>query len=106
MQGALPEVCDYRDNFYYNYLYSLDECRDFTYFNFRGIRTCFLLSGCNDKRPRCTVPTSCVSGRKDCADGHFCSKLSQKPGEDIAWRCQGGINPYKEDIPSETPCYT
>jgi len=84
----------------------LEACRDFTYFNFRGIRTCFLLSGCSDKRPRCTVPTSCVSGRKDCADGHFCTKLSQKPGEDIAWRCQGGINPYKEDIPSETPCYT
>jgi len=84
----------------------LEACRDFTYFNFRGIRTCFLLSGCNDKRPRCTVPTSCVSGRKDCADGHFCGKLNQKPGEDIAWRCQGGINPYKEDIPSETPCYT
>jgi len=86
----------------------LDEpsCTDFTFFNFRGIQTCFLLSGCSDKKPRCTVPNSCVSGRRDCADGSFCPMLTQKPGEDIAWRCQGGINPYKEDIPEDTPCYT
>ena len=84
-----------------------------------------MLSGCTDKKPRCTVESSCVSGldfnrlycfhyihakyvylgRKDCKDGKYCSKLTQKPGKDIAWRCQSGINPYKEDIPKDTPCY-
>ena len=44
-------------------------------------------------------------GRRDCKGGKFCPKLTQKPGVDIAWRCQSGINPYKEDIPMDTPCY-
>ena len=82
------------------------ECSDFTFFNFRGIQTCFLLRGCTDKKPRCTVPSSCISAQRNCADGKFCKALTQKPGEDIAWRCQSGINPYKEEIPSGTPCYT
>ena len=42
----------------------------------------------------------------DCRAGKSCPRLTHKPGKDIAWRCQGGINPYKEDIPERTPCYT
>ena len=43
-------------------LFREESCTDFTYFNFRGIQTCFLLSGCSDKKPKCTVESSCVSG--------------------------------------------
>ena len=80
-------------------------CKDFTYFNFRGIETCFLLTGCNDKRPKCTVPDSCVSGKTSCTELSVCNKLTRTPGM-MRWRCQGGINPYTEDIPVGTPCYT
>ena len=39
--------------------------------------------------------------------GKFCPKLLHTHNDsDISWRCQGGINPYKEDIPAGTPCYT
>ena len=27
-------------------------------------------------------------------------------GQGVVWRCQGGINPYKGNIPLGTPCYT
>ena len=79
-------------------------CKDFTFFDFRGIKTCFLLKGCTDKRPRCTVPSACVSGRSS-ACGKYCPQLTHHEGEHVAWRCQGGINPYKENIPAGTPCY-
>ena len=79
-------------------------CKDFTFFDFRGIKTCFLLRDCTDKRPRCTVPSACVSGRSS-ACGKYCPKISHHEEEHIAWRCQGGINPYKENIPAGTPCY-
>ena len=81
------------------------ECTDFTYFDFRSIHTCFLLRGCTDKRPRCTEEESCVSGTsRQC--GKYCPMLPElDPARDLAWRCQGGINPYKENIPAGTPCY-
>ena len=68
-------------------------CKDFTFFDFRGIKTCFLLRDCTDKRPKCTVPTACVSGRSS-ACGKYCPQLTHHEEEHIAWRCQGGINPY------------
>ena len=84
-------------------------CHDFTYFNFRGIKTCFLLKGCSDKRPKCTVAASCVSGGTppDCMPKDTCDMLSEDNIENhMRWRCQGGINPYKEKIPAGIPCYT
>ena len=41
------------------------ECKDFTFFHFRSIKTCFLLRGCTDKRPKCTEEESCVSGKAE-----------------------------------------
>ena len=79
-------------------------CKDFTFFDFRGIKTCFLLKGCTDKRPKCTVPSACVSGRSS-ACGKYCPRLAHHEDDHLAWRCQGGINPYKENIPAGTPCY-
>ena len=39
--------------------------------------------------------------------GKFCPKLLHTHNDSaISCRCQGGINPYKEDIPAGTPCYT
>ena len=35
-----------------------------------------------------------------------CDKLIHNSHDDIAWRCQGSINPYTEDIPSDTACHT
>ena len=55
---------------YLYFIFSNPNCTDFTYFDFRSIKTCFLLKGCEDKRPRCTVRDSCVSGRKDCRSYH------------------------------------
>ena len=84
-------------------------CHDFTYFNFRGIKTCFLLKGCSDKRPKCTVAASCVSGGTppDCMPKDTCDMLSEDNIENhMRWQCQGGINPYKEKIPAGIPCYT
>ena len=52
-------------------IFSNPNCTDFTYFDFRSIKTCFLLKGCEDKRPRCTVRDSCVSGSKDCRSYHM-----------------------------------
>ena len=41
------------------------ECKDFTFFHFRSVKTCFLLRGCTDKRPKCTEEESCVSGKAE-----------------------------------------
>ena len=66
-----------------------------------------LLNDCSDKRPKCTVPSSCVSGKVSCSDRKMCHMLSSHDIEQhMRWRCQGGINPYEEDIPAGTPCYT
>ena len=84
-------------------------CEDFTYFNFRGIKTCFLLKACTDKRPKCTKPETCVSGKLTCTEVEMCDKLDNDPAilsTKMRWRCQGGINPYEEKIPAGTPCYT
>ena len=36
-----------------------------------------------------------------------CDMLSEDHIENhMRWRCQGGINPYKEKIPAGIPCYT
>ena len=82
-------------------------CNDYTFFDFRGIRTCFLLKGCSDIRPKCTVATSCVSGKTTCENMNKCDELSTNNLHNkMKWRCQGGINPYEEKIPAGTPCYT
>ena len=90
---------------HYSHSFSNSECTDFTFFDFRSIQTCFLLRGCTDKRPPCTNPGSCISGKSgEC--GKYCPMLTEHDSsQDLAWRCQGGINPYKENIPAGTPCY-
>ena len=98
--------------YWYNFSEASEEnnqCNDFTFFDFRGIKTCFLLKGCSDKRPKCTVAASCVSGGTppDCMPKDTCDMLSEDHIENhMRWRCQGGINPYKEKIPAGIPCYT
>ena len=83
--------------------FSSSPCSDFTYFHFRSVATCFLLRGCTDRRPRCSEARSCVSGHSG-GCGLHCPRLTR--GQGVVWRCQGGINPYKENIPAGTPCYT
>ena len=84
-------------------IFRLATCTDFTYFTFRALATCFLLRGCTDRRPRCSEARSCVSGHSG-GCGLHCPRLTR--GQGVVWRCQGGINPYKENIPAGTPCYT
>ena len=66
--APVPANCFWIDLYF---IFSNPNCTDFTYFDFRSIKTCFLLKGCEDKRPRCTVRDSCVSGRKDCRSYHM-----------------------------------
>jgi len=87
-------------------------CTVFTYFKFRGFASCHLLRSCKEKKPRCTVTGTCVSGRKNCTEtpkgqptGVPCPKLKLTPGYNSHWRCEG-VNPYKEDIPSQVTCHT
>ena len=80
-------------------------CNFFTFFNFRGSPSCFVLKGCNEKKPRCTLARNCVSGQKDCHNMRkTCPKLNLKKGDKARWRCKG-INPYMKDIPEGTHCY-
>jgi len=87
-------------------------CTFFTYFKFRGFASCHLLRSCKEQKPRCTVPGTCVSGRKNCTEtpkvrptGVPCAKLKLTPGYNSHWRCDG-VNPYKDDIPSQVTCHT
>jgi len=89
-----------------------ENCTVFTYFKFRGFASCHLLRSCKEKKPRCTVTGTCVSGRKNCTEtlkpqptGVPCPKLKLTPGYNSHWRCEG-VNPYKEDIPSQVTCHT
>jgi len=89
-----------------------DNCTVFTYFKFRGFASCHLLRSCKEKKPRCTVTGTCVSGRKNCTEtpkpqptGVPCPKLKLTPGYNSHWRCEG-VNPYKDDIPSQVTCHT
>ena len=82
-----------------------ESCKFFTFFNFRRSPSCYALKGCQEKKPRCSVPSNCVSGEKNCQQlTGACPKLEIKDGDKARWRCRG-INPYKEDIPKGTHCY-
>ena len=82
-----------------------DSCKFFTFFNFRGSPSCYALKGCQEKKPRCSMPSNCVSGEKNCKQlTGACPRLGKKDGDKARWRCKG-INPYKDDIPEGTHCY-
>ena len=53
-------------------------CNFFTFFNFRRSPACFALKSCKERKPRCTVPSNCVSGEKDCHNQTVCPKLNLK----------------------------
>ena len=94
----------------YHFIISYDgegeKCTDYTFFHLRGKRTCFLLAGCNDKKTVCPVQFTCTSGAIEdggcITPGGTCKKISI---DNVRWRCNG-INPYTEEVPVGTPCYT
>jgi len=81
------------------------DCKFFTFFNFRRSPACFALRSCNEKKPACSVPGSCVSGHRECQHKAVCTKLDMKEGGQARWMCEG-VNPYTGDIPAGTPCHT
>ena len=95
----------------YPFIISYDEdgakCTDYTFFDLRGEKTCFLLAGCNDKKSICPVQYTCTSGAIEdggCISrpGGTCKKIST---DHVRWRCNG-VNPYTEEVPVGTACYT
>ena len=66
-----------------NHEFRFRGCAEYTFFNFRGIMTCFLLSGCHDKRPRCTQSSSCVSGSISCETEPRCPQIETMPSEQL-----------------------
>ena len=98
-----------------------ENCKFFTFFQFRGFPSCYLLKSCNEKvrvvtilqtlrayseqKPVCTEKDTCVSGMMTCTVETPCPRLRLKRGDHSRWRCDG-VNPYKEDIPSHVSCHT
>jgi len=80
------------------------QCNFFTFFQFRGIPSCYILRSCNEKKPACNDPRNCKSGQRTCKK-KFCPKLVMNDGQYAHWRCQG-LNPYMEDIPEGKTCHT
>jgi len=98
------EVKDYMDC--KGYCKEHKDCNYFTFLKHRGIASCFLLSGCNEQKPKCIPKHACMSGRKNCGIGSFCKKLEHhSTTEHSRWRCED-VNPYDERIPAGTPCHT
>jgi len=84
------------------------ECEIFTFTKFRGEGSCYLLTDCDDKKQPCADKKNCASGYKSCSDAWpFCPKITAPPeGSDgVIWSC-GAVNPYTEEIPDGTICYT
>ena len=98
-----------------------ENCKFFTFFQFRGFPSCYLLKSCNEKvsvvkilqtlrtysdqKPVCTEKDTCVSGMMTCTVETPCPRVRFKRGDHSRWRCDG-VNPYKEDIPSHVSCHT
>jgi len=83
------------------------KCKFYTFIKFRGNPSCFLLRSCYDKKPKCTVPGTCVTGKINCKDVIPCPRLKLNTDDEYLahWRCKG-INPYNEEIPSHVTCHT
>lgn len=80
------------------------DCEYFTFFKFRTHPSCYLLRTCEDKKPMCTVPGTCVSAEMKCQEDVPCPKLEFKKGAYARWICDG-VNPYEENIPSHVTCH-
>jgi len=84
------------------------DCEIFTFQEFRGQASCSLLTDCSDKRQPCADKAKCASGYKSCSDAWpFCPKLTPpaEGSDGVIWKC-GAVNPYTEEIPDGTLCYT